>query len=168
MTLMSVSWLPVMAADLRGNATMHADMANTLMNSERYAEAIGEYQIALRLNPHSAVAATLFNNLGLCFRKLGQTQQAIASFQHAIHVQPGFEYYYRNLIQTYRQAGHLPMAFQTLRNIVTRNDHDAEAWFLLGLVLEEVQEDRAAQKAFSRFLELEPNSQLAEAARRHL
>lgn len=158
----------VAAQNFRDNATLHANRAVTLMSVNRYPEAIGEFQLAIRLNPHSAVAATLFNNLGICFRETGQYPQAVASFQHAFRIQPGFEHYYKNLIETYQQAGTLRVAQQKLREIVAHNDRDAEAWFLLGLILEEVSEYEVAKRSFLRYLKLEPNSQLAEAARRHL
>lgn len=156
------------AADLRDNATRHLDLATNHMKYGQYQQAIGEFQIAIRLNPHTAVTASLFNNMGICFQKTQQYPQAMSSFQHAIKLQPGFELYYKNLIDTYRQAGVLGTAQDKLRLILDQNPYDGEAWFLLALLHEENEDYEAAKLAFFKYLQLEPNSQLAVAARRHL
>jgi Tfp pilus assembly protein PilF len=154
--------------DFRNNATMHANQGTDLMLLKRYHDAIPQFQLAIRLNPHAALSATLFNNLGICFLKVGQYPQAVASFQHAMRIQPGFEQYYENLVEAYRGGGRLPLAHQKLRNVVIENDQDGEAWFLLGLMQEALGEHPSARESFLRFLKLSPNSQLAEAAKRHL
>jgi tetratricopeptide (TPR) repeat protein len=160
--------LPGFSADLRDNATRHADLAEELFEREQYADAIAEYQIAIRLSPHAGLSASLFNNLGLSFQRVRQYPQAIASFQHAIRIQPSFELYYVNLIKAYQEAGVMAVAKEKLFATVDRNPVDAEAWYLLGLLYEEIAEYEAAKAAFQAFLRLDPNSRLAQAARRHL
>ncbi|MBY0405181.1 MAG: tetratricopeptide repeat protein [Cyanobacteria bacterium] len=148
--------------------TQHTERASVLMHQQDYPQAIQEYQIALRLSPHAGISASLFNNLGICFRKVGQYPQAMSSFQHAFRIQPGFEFYYRNLIETYREAHVLGVAQAQLKEVLKINPRDAEALFLLGLLYEEIEDYEGAKEAFIKFLTLEPNSQLAVAARTHL
>jgi lipoprotein NlpI len=73
-----------------------------------------------------------------------------------------------NLIKAYQEAGVMAVAKEKLFATVDRNPVDAEAWYLLGLLYEEIAEYEAAKAAFQAFLRLDPNSRLAQAARRHL
>lgn len=155
-------------ADLKDNANIHMAQARQYAEVGDDLSAIDEYQIAIRLTPHSGMTASLFNNLGLCFLRTRQYPQAIASFQHAIRIQPGFELYYANLIKSYTEIQQLPLAKTKFYALVDRNPFNAEAWYLLGLVYEQIEDYEAAKSCFKAYLKLQPNSRLAAAAKRHL
>ncbi len=156
------------AADLSDNVTRHMNLAKEYATAGDDYSAIEEYQIAIRLAPHAEVTASLFNNLGLCFLRVKQYPQAIASFQLAMRIQPGFEVYYTNLIQAYREIRQLPRAKTQLYTLIDQNPFNAEAWYLLGLVYEQIEDYEAAKSCFKAYLKLQPNSRLAAAAKRHL
>jgi tetratricopeptide (TPR) repeat protein len=156
------------AADLSENVTRHVNLAKEYASAGDDYSAIEEYQIAIRLAPHAGVTASLFNNLGLCFLRIKQYPQAIASFQLAMRIQPGFEVYYTNLIKAYGEIQQMPLAKTKLYNLIDQNPFNAEAWYLLGLVYEQIEDYEAAKSCFKAYLKLQPNSRLAAAAKRHL
>ncbi len=135
---------------------------------QRYNEAIEEFKIGLRLNPYSSLSASLYNNLGIAYQKTRNFPMAISSYQRAIRIHPNFELYYKNLIQTYADARKLSSARNTMRHILSINPEDSEAWYLMGLIFDKMGEKQDARDAFSRFLKLEPESRLAQSARRYL
>lgn len=150
------------------NAIAHARKGELLMGRRRYGEAIEEFKIALRLNPYSSLSATAYNNLGISYLKLRNYPLALTSFQRAIRIQPNFELYYKNLIRTYQEQNSLRAAQERLKNIVAINPEDAEAWYLLGLAHQRMGFVKEARDAFSRFVELQPNSRLVPAAQTYL
>ncbi len=154
--------------DLHDNAILHTEEGIVLMERERYLEAAASFQAALRLNPYSAMSASIYNNLGLAFQKAQKYDLALASFQHAIRIQPNYELYYKNLIETYQAADRLSALETRLSQIYQRNPKNGEALFMLGLIAESQGNTKTAKALFSRFLELEPHSTLAEAAQKHL
>lgn len=157
-----------MAYDLRDNAIAHARNGQLLMERDRPAEAIDEFKAALLLNPYTSLSAALYNNLGLAYRAVGNYPYAFASFQRACRIQPTFSYYYKNLIETYAAAGRLGKAERALQAIVDKNPDNAEAWFMLGLLYKEQGNRKQAKLCFETFLKLEPESEMATAARNAL
>lgn len=155
-------------ADLSENSILHANLGQTYFDQGQYADAAEEFKIAIRLNPGSVMAASLYNNLGLSYLKLRDYPLAHASFQKALRVQPGFELYYQNLVKAYREQGSLGLALDRFQQIVKENPQNAEALFILALIAEAAEAPELAKPLFQAFLKLEPNSRLSEAAQSHL
>lgn len=153
------------AYDLHDNAILHARRGQLLLERGQAQEAAEEYKAAILLNPAAGMAASLYNNLGVAYRKSGQTALAIASFQYACRKQATYALYYQNLVDTWAEAGYAPQAKEELRAITQENPDNAEAWFILGLLHKEAGDRNAAKTCFSRFLKLQPESELARAAR---
>ncbi len=156
------------AYHIEDNVITHAQQGGKLLQLRRYNEAIEEFKIGLRLNPYSSLSASLYNNLGVSYQKTRNFPMAFSSYQRAIRIHPDFELYYKNLIQSYADAKKLSKARNRMRHILTINPKDSEAWYLMGLIFEKTGEEKEAKAAFSRFLELEPNSRLARSAKNHL
>jgi len=154
-----------MAYDLKNNAIAHARNGQLLLERDRPAEAIDEFKAALLLNPYTSLSAAIYNNLGLAYRAVGNYPYAFASFQRACRIQPTFSYYYKNLIETYAAAGRLGRVESALQKIVTKNPDNAEAWFMLGLLYKEQGNRKQGKLCFDKFLKLEPESEMATAAR---
>jgi tetratricopeptide (TPR) repeat protein len=156
------------AYDLHDNAILHANNGQLLMERQQYDQAIEEFKAALQLNPYTNLSASLYNNLGLAYRELHNYAYAYASFQRACRLQPTFSLYYKNLIETYAQAGALGTVKRQLQAAIQRDPGDAEAWFMLGLLYKEQGSRKAAKACFERFIKLEPESEMARAARNAL
>jgi len=154
-----------MAYDLRDNAILHAHHGQQLMDLRRYREAVEEYKNAIFLNPGTSMTASLYNDLGVAYLRAGQPELAIASFQHACRLQPGYAVFYQNLINVYRATDKLVLAKQDLLGIVHENPDDAEAWFMLGLIAKAQGRIPEATTYFKNYLRLEPNSELSKVAR---
>jgi tetratricopeptide (TPR) repeat protein len=157
--------LSASAYDMRDNAIMHAHLGQELMDLHRPADAIEEFKAALLLNPYADLAAPIYNNLGIAYRATGNYIYAYASFQRACRIQPTFSLAFKNLIDTYDDAGRLPEVETYLKTQLVGNPDNAEAWFMLGYIYKAHKNPRAAKACFQRFLKLEPESEMARAAR---
>jgi tetratricopeptide (TPR) repeat protein len=152
------------AYDLKDNAIAHARKGQLLMERGQYEEAIEEFKAAILLNPFASMAAPIYNNLGLAYRVTQNYPLAYAAFQRACRMQPPFSLYYRNLINTYSEAGQLPQVQAQFEALTIDNPDNAEAWFLLGLTYQKTGNKEKARPCFERFLQLQPEAELAQAA----
>lgn len=144
------------------NAIEHNRQGTNLMKLERYQEAAEHFQAAIMLNPYSAMSAAVYNNLGIAYQHLNQYPLAIASFHHALRIQPDFSIYYQNLIDTYRTSQALPSAQSELQGIVEFNPDNAEAFYLLGLIYKEQGTPELADYCFTQFSKIKPYSPLSQ------
>ena len=69
---------------------------------ERFDEAIGEYNIAIKLEPEFAEA---YNNLGYVYFKQSNYNLAIINFKKAVEQKPGYIGAYNNLGQAFIKVG---------------------------------------------------------------
>src|SRR5690606_20729662 len=113
--------LPAAAYDLRDNAISHAQNGQLFLERGQLTEAVEEFKAAIRLNPYTSLSASIYNNLGLAYRALGNYPYAFASFQRACRIQPSFSLHYKNLVETYAMAGQLEEVEKQLREIVEVN-----------------------------------------------
>lgn len=164
MTLLSLV-CPAMAYDLRDNAIAHAQSGQHLLDIDRPADAVEEFKAALLLNPYAGMAAQIYNNLGLAYRAMGNYTYAYAAFQRACRIQPTFSMAFRNLVDTYAKAGQLPQVAQYFTSRVQENPDNAEAWFMLGYIYKASGNPAGAKNCFEHFLKLQPESEMARAAR---
>lgn len=154
--------------DPQNNAILYSQQGEALAKLGRDAEAIEYFKAAIRLNPYAALAGPIYNNLGMAYRRVHSYPLALASFQHAFRIQPNYELFYKNMVDTYAEAGSLSDAIADLNDRVADNPDDGEAYYLLGLMAEVTGDMASAQAHFTRFLELKPNAYLTRAAQRHL
>ncbi|MEB3286864.1 MAG: tetratricopeptide repeat protein [Vampirovibrionales bacterium] len=143
------------------NAIEHNRQGTSLMKLERFLEAAEHFQAAIKLNPYSAMAAPLYNNLGIAYFRLGYYPLAVASFQYALRIQPDFNAYYQNIIDSYIKSNALADAQAELQEIVAENPEDAEAYYLLALIYQERDEIELADLCLAEFRKLKPHSALS-------
>ncbi len=150
------------------NAIWHFHQAQKWMEVEEYDAAAREFQIAIRLKPSTLMTASLYNDLGWAYLGLRDYPKAIVSFQQATTLNPNFSLYYENLVKAYQKAGALSTAQEQLSDAVAMNPDDGPAWFLLGLIQQASGDGTAGQSSLRRFVQLNPDSELADAARLYL
>src|SRR5262249_19843799 len=73
-------------------------------------------------------------NLGCALDKLGRLDEAVASFQQALHLQPDYTDAYKNLAVTYHTQGKLIEAAECLREVLRRRPDDPLAQHLLAAI----------------------------------
>lgn len=96
---------PYFSLDVAKNATSHNNLGLLRMEDGYYDLAIGEFQLAIDLNPSSKSTATYYNNLGTAYMKLGAYKEAQEAFDNAIKISPLTFLYYQNIVQTYKKLG---------------------------------------------------------------
>lgn len=154
--------------DAANDAIAHNKKGIVFLESGYPLHAINEFKIAIMLNPNSTFSATLYNNLGRSYEMIRYYDLAIASYQHAIRINPNFSVYYKNLVNTYRIKKALPQAQKDYEKITRVNNQDAQAYFILALIYMEQTNNLKAKEALKTFLTLEPNIDLAQAAKKYL
>ena len=108
---------------------------------------------AVSLAPRNA---GVWSNLGTVLRERGQSADAIASFQHALSIDPAHQATRISLAQQYLAIGSLPKAREILDRVVAENPAIPEAQYALGQVLEQQGDIPGAIRAYSTFVRVAP------------
>ena len=76
------------------NAQSWIDLGNTLMDAQRYGEAVGSYEKALALDPRNVAVLV---DQGTCYRGIGKFDKAEEQYRKALKIDPNFPNGHRNL-----------------------------------------------------------------------
>jgi len=142
-------------SDLHAVAHFYNNRAVELMLAGELEPARIQLERVVRLTPDFAKA---WNNLGVCFNRLQEPEQAIAAFHHALQEDPEFVLPHENLAAVYIRSGAVGSAraeIEAARRLRSRNP-----FFLL------MQADQALAEA--RYAEAEELYQKARARDRSL
>lgn len=124
---------------------------------KRYEHAAGLFQRVLRVNPRSYKA---YDNLGLCYEALHETDLAIRHYLTAIKLveedHPEYDWPYANLANLLIDQGDLEKAFSAAVKAANRNPHSARNFYLGGKALSKLGETEQAVKWLQRSIELDP------------
>lgn len=118
--------------DVRANALRHIRVGEDWMARKQFRRAVAAFQVALALNPDSTVAASVYHNLGLCYRQLANYPLAIVSHQRAMRLAPGFAIYALHLALDYQAAGLSPTAKVKFEQLLAENPTNPELSRLVG------------------------------------
>lgn len=154
--------------DLHDNVILYSQQGEAYMERQEYDHAVNSFLAALKLNPFSNLSASIYNNLGLSYHHLGHYSLALASFQHAARIQPNYELYYKNMINSYAAGATLFEAQDQILGIIADNPDNAELTYILALMALELNQKKEASAYFERYLTLVPHSYLSQAANHHL
>lgn len=124
-----------------------------------YERAIGEYQMALSLNPFYVEART---NLAGVYAQLGGYDDAIKELQSALRVKPDYAEARRFLGMVYLDLGRLKESADELREAVRLSPDYAEAHNNLGEVYARMGRTKEAVREFKEALRLRPGFPEAE------
>ncbi len=94
---------------------------------------------------------------------------AIADAKAAIEIDPKYSSPYGQLANTYLLMGKLKEAEEVARKAIEASPHAARCYFVLGTVLEQMQNFKGALANYSKFLELgHANLKLVDEAKAHV
>jgi tetratricopeptide (TPR) repeat protein len=151
--------------NLHDNAWEHNRKGEWLLNRQDFAGAIEEFKAGLMMSQGTGREATFYNNIGMTLMNLGESTAAIDNFQMACRLSPSYSLYFLNLVRAYIQGQKQEALEKSLRWTVILNDNDAEAWFILGLLMRSESKPEEAVKCFQQYIKLQPASELAKAAK---
>jgi tetratricopeptide (TPR) repeat protein len=136
----------------------HYNLASMLQARGNPAEAITEYEEALRIRPQDATAN---NALGAALIAAGQPGRALAPLQTAARNSPEYFDAHYNLANALASAGNFPGAAEEFAAAVRIRPDDADAHANLGSALAELGRFTEAKAQFERALEINPAHLLA-------
>ncbi len=145
----------------RGRARDHVEKGKELYRDDKDAEAVLEFQEAIRLDPEFAEAHF---RLGLGFESLGKREEAEGEYKKAIEAYK--KYFEENredaeahyaLGQTYANLGQYSEAIREYREATKLKEDDPDIFYDLGVAHTKLAQYDAAATAFSKSLEIDPN-----------
>ncbi len=142
------------AARLRPEHLYYFNLANAQMDAGKPAEAVGNYQQALRLNPNSSQA---HHNLGLALQEQGQAEAAMAEFRAALRLQPDYESAEHNLANRLADAGKLDEAIARYQAAARLAPNRAENYNGLGICYAMREDYAEAERQFREAVRLNPS-----------
>jgi tetratricopeptide (TPR) repeat protein len=120
--------------------------------------AIGQFRRVLKINPQSYKA---YDNLGLCYQALGETELAKRHFLTAIRMvqndHPEYESPYANLADLLLENNDFENAFAAASKAANRNPYSARNFYLGGKALCKLQKNDLCVNWLERSIALDPN-----------
>jgi tetratricopeptide (TPR) repeat protein len=132
---------------------------------ENYPEAADAYRKAVTLEPDFPEAHF---NLGNVLRVMGQHQAAAQAYRQAIARDPQMATAWYNLADVQEELGEIQSAVRSLQKALEACSNYADAHFNLALCYEKLEQKREANRHWTAYIKLDPTSQWAKIARRHL
>ncbi len=124
---------------------------------ERFSLAAAQFQRVLRLEPASYKA---YDNLGLCFEALGETERAVRHYLAAIQLvesaHPSYDWPYANLASLLIDRGDFQKGLDAASTAARRNPSGARNFFLAGKALAKLGRSRDSLRWLERATELDP------------
>ena len=102
--------------------------------TEQYDKSIENYNKALDRQDNDYYKATIYINLGVLYRYLGQKEKAIEYYQKAIKLDPEYARAYSNLGVVYDDLGQKEKAIEYYQKAIKLDPEDAFAYNNLGVV----------------------------------
>ncbi|HVM48466.1 MAG TPA: tetratricopeptide repeat protein [Candidatus Acidoferrum sp.] len=141
-----------------GNYMAHYNLGNLYSRQDKPAQAVQEYEAALRAQPHYAEAE---NNLGSVLLHLRRFDEAIEHHAAAVRLRPEYLYVF-NLGNAYADAGKPTEAIAAYREALRLDPKASAAHHNLGLVLQGQGKNQEAIAEFRAALDLQPDYESAE------
>jgi tetratricopeptide (TPR) repeat protein len=152
-------------ASTSNNYIAHTNLAQTLSQSGRFAEAIAECEKALKIKPDLAAA---HNNLGSALQQNtqsgdgargqdGAVDEAIEHFRKALQIKPDFTQARSNLGTTLLQKGQVDEAIAQFQKTLEMEPNYAEGEFSLGKAFLQKREVNEAIVHYQKALEINPD-----------
>ena len=125
----------------------------------KWAEAIENFEAALRINPRYIHAHTA---LGFAFAVQGRLTEALEQYDDALRIAPRFASAHTGLGLVFATQGKLSEASDHFRRALESAPGDAQAHFYLGLILKKQGKWGEAAAHFRQAAQADPNSEQAQ------
>lgn len=149
-------------------------LGDAYLGGKKYDQAVESYHKAIAIKP----AGAYYNNLGQAQMKSGKMQEAIASYEQAAQIEPtSAGQYYFNMGAVLTNSGRSEEAIVAFDKCIAADPTKAEAYYWKGTnLLAKATLDKnnrmvappGTEETFNKFLELQPEGPLAEAAKQML
>ena len=96
----------------------------------------------------------VYNNLGMIYKKMGQTKEAYKQYENALAIKPDYPEALNNLGALLLADLRLGEAKQNFEKAIVLKSNYPEPFFNLGVILEAQGDHRGALKNYQQFLEL--------------
>ncbi len=140
-------------ASVERSAEAHFNLGSILLQQGRDAEAIAQYEQALRLNPDYAEA---HNNLGFALKDQNKVPEAIAHQEQAVRLKPDYAEAHNNLGVALIQAGRVQEAIPHFEQALRLKPDYADAHYNLGNVLLQAGKPEEAIGHYEQVLRFKP------------
>jgi|WetSurMetagenome_2_1015567.scaffolds.fasta_scaffold121135_2 tetratricopeptide (TPR) repeat protein len=127
---------------------------NKLYSDQKYAEAAGAYEEAVKL---SQTNWGYYLNLGLSYKKLEKRPEALAAFRKAVEISPESYSATKELGEALGKDGNFAEAKTYYQKAVDLSPDDPDAHYNLGACLTNTGEQDAALAHFQKVAELKPD-----------
>jgi len=126
---------------------------NKLFAENKFAEAAAIFEKAISLND---TQWGYYFNLGLCYKKMGQSEKAVEVFQQSLKLNPESFIITKELGEALAKLGHYDDADEHYQKAVELNQDDPDVYYNYGVVLINLGKSPEALEAFQRAIELNP------------
>ncbi|HTR40254.1 MAG TPA: tetratricopeptide repeat protein [Pseudomonadales bacterium] len=138
----------------KDNAVARNNLGMAFMSEGKVAEAIGQYQKALEIEP----AYTLVHfNLGAAYGQKGDWDQAIEQYQKTIELQPDYLPAHNNLADALLHTGQTDKALQQLQEAFKLSPKSTMVCDNIGFLFLRTGQINEAAAQFEKTLEMDPN-----------
>ncbi len=129
---------------------LNFELGNVLMRRD---EAVGYYQAALVLRPHSGA---VYTNLGHALFFQGRREEGLRACRRAIELEPRYASAHYNLGQVLRLQGHIEEALAAYRRAIELDPRHAPAHTSIGVVLSNQGRLEEAIATYRRVMDFDP------------
>ena len=138
----------------KNNHIAHIVLGKALFDKSQTAEAIGQYQEAIRLKPDDVDAHM---DLGVALFKQGQTDEAINQYQEAIRLKPNYAEPHYNLGVTFLENGRTDEAIRQFQEAIHLKPDDPKVHINLGVALLNQGQTDEAISQYQEAIRLKPD-----------
>ena len=132
----------------------HDNLGYTLATTGRFAEAIGQFEQALRIHPDYAPA---HNNLGTALFRVGRVQEAQREIREALRIDPDSADAYDNLGTVLLHLGRIPEAIEQFQAAARISPNDAGAHYGMGTAFVQAGRNADAMHEYEAALQINPD-----------
>jgi tetratricopeptide (TPR) repeat protein len=146
-------------AATRDNYSAHCSLGNALMSAGRPDEALGEFQMAVKIKPDSSENHC---NVGVALANLNRLDEALVEFQTAVKLNPGNGLAHHNLGMALEQKDQIEAATQEYEAAIRLLPNYAPAHNSLGVALAKQNRLDEATTQFQIAIRLDPSLEAAQ------